>query len=82
MRTEEWNEIIAKRSLNATPSKGDIRSQNATASKRNIRFMPYAFTEHGAIMAANVLNSERAVEMIVSGFWVLIIRHGLLAKNQ
>ena len=27
--------------------------------------LPYAFTEHGAIMAANVLNSTRAVEMSV-----------------
>jgi hypothetical protein len=27
--------------------------------------LPYAFTEHGAIMAANVLNSPRAVEMSV-----------------
>ena len=26
---------------------------------------PYAFTEHGAIMAANVLNSRRAVELSV-----------------
>jgi hypothetical protein len=25
--------------------------------------LPYAFTEHGAIMAANVLNSPRAVEV-------------------
>jgi phage regulator Rha-like protein len=29
------------------------------------RTVPYAFTEHGALMAANVLNSERAVEMSV-----------------
>ncbi len=29
------------------------------------RYLPYAFTEHGAIMAANVLNSETAVEMSV-----------------
>ena len=42
-----------------------MRSQNATASKRNIRYRPYAFTEHGAIMAANVLNSPRAVEVAV-----------------
>ena len=41
------------------------RSQTATASKRNIRHLPYAFTEHGAIMAANVLNSARAVQMSV-----------------
>ena len=42
-----------------------IRSQFATAVKRNIRYIPYAFTEHGAIMAANVLNSPRAVQMSV-----------------
>ena len=42
-----------------------MRSQIATASKRNIRFLPYAFTEHGAIMAATVLNSPRAVQMSV-----------------
>ncbi len=27
------------------------------------RTLPYAFTEHGALMAANILNSERAVQM-------------------
>jgi hypothetical protein len=44
----------------------DMRSQIATASsRRNARFSPYAFTEHGAIMAATVLNSPRAVEMSV-----------------
>lgn len=33
---------------------------------RNLRFakgLPYAFTEHGAIQAANVLNSDAAIEM-------------------
>jgi phage regulator Rha-like protein len=29
------------------------------------KYLPYAFTEHGAIMAANVLNSARAVQMSV-----------------
>jgi hypothetical protein len=29
------------------------------------RYPPYAFTEHGAIMAANVLNSKQAVQMSV-----------------
>ena len=41
------------------------RSQFATGSKRNVRYLPFAFTEHGAIMAANVLNSPRAVQMSV-----------------
>lgn len=31
----------------------------------NIKYLPYAFTEHGAIMAANVLNSQHAVRMSV-----------------
>ena len=43
------------------------RSQIVTGSQkhRDPRYLPYAFTEHGAIMAANVLNSPRAVEMSV-----------------
>lgn len=41
------------------------RSQFVTGSQkhRDTRFSPYAFTEYGAIMAAAVLNSPRAVEM-------------------
>jgi hypothetical protein len=34
----------------------------------NLKFsptLPYAFTEHGAIMAATILNSEQATQMIV-----------------
>lgn len=44
-----------------------LRSQIATSSARHggRRYLPYVFTEHGAIMAATVLNSPRAVEMSV-----------------
>lgn len=42
-----------------------IRSQNATGSRRNIRFRPIVFTEHGAIMAANILSSPRAMQMSI-----------------
>ena len=42
-----------------------MRSRTVTAYKRNVRFLPYAFTENGAIMAANVLNSPEAVRMSV-----------------
>ena len=43
------------------------RSQIVTGSQkhRDPRLRPYAFTEHGAIMAANVLSSRRAVEMSI-----------------
>ena len=37
----------------------------STAGHGGARYRPYAFTEHGAIMAATVLNSERAIEMSV-----------------
>jgi hypothetical protein len=43
-----------------------LRSQNATSKGRGgSRYLPNAFTEHGAIMAANVLNSGKAVEMSI-----------------
>jgi hypothetical protein len=40
------------------------RSQFVIGSQkhRDPRFPPYAFTEHGALMLANVLNSERAAQ--------------------
>jgi ORF6N domain len=43
----------------------NMRSQIVTASKRNVRYQPYAFTEHGTMMAAMILNSPRAVEVSV-----------------
>jgi ORF6N domain len=52
-----------------------LRSQIVTSSSRSQivtlkthggrRYSPYVFTEHGTIMAANVLNSEQAVDMSV-----------------
>jgi len=42
-----------------------LKSQNVISSEGHggVRYRPYVFTEHGAIMAATVLNSERAIEM-------------------
>ena len=44
-----------------------LRLQNATSNTGSggRRYAPFAFTEHGAIMAATVLNSQRAIEMSV-----------------
>jgi hypothetical protein len=42
------------------------RSQTVILKRgRNVKYAPLAFTEYGAIMAANVLNSPRAVEMSI-----------------
>ena len=43
----------------------DLKSQFATPSRRGRRKLPLAFTEHGTIMAATVLNTPRAVEVSV-----------------
>jgi hypothetical protein len=42
-----------------------MRSQIVTSSRRNLRRTPVAFTEHGAIMLASVLNSPVAIEASV-----------------
>jgi phage regulator Rha-like protein len=38
-----------------------------TANKNisKVRFLPYAFTEHGVLMLSNVLNSEKAITMSI-----------------
>jgi len=59
-----------------------MRSQIATASKRNVRFLPYAFTEHGAVMAATVLKSPRAVQMSVFVVRAFIRMRAALADNR
>ncbi len=45
----------------------NLKSQIVTTSSSHggRRTLPYAFTEHGAIMAASILNSPRAIEMSV-----------------
>lgn len=59
------------------------RSQIATGSQkhRDPRFPPYAFTEHGAIMAATILNSPRAIEMSVYVVRAFVQLRELLASN-
>lgn len=79
--TSEEFEIIQCQIGTASPQSG-MRSQFATASKRNVRFLPYAFTEHGAIMAANVLNSPRAARMSVFVVRAFIAMRRLLTDNR
>ena len=59
-----------------------LRSQIVTSKSRGgRRYPPYAFTEHGALMAATVLNSPKAVSMsihVVRAF----VRHRSLLLGQ
>ncbi|MGC1522957.1 MAG: ORF6N domain-containing protein [Steroidobacteraceae bacterium] len=61
------------------------RSQIATLNRRrgqNIKSRPYAFTEHGAIQVANVLNSRRAIAMGVHVVRTFVQLRELLASNK
>ena len=61
-----------------------LRSQNVISSEGHggTRYRPYAFTEHGAIMAATVLNSERAIEMSVFVVLAFVRMRRALATNR
>jgi phage regulator Rha-like protein len=61
-----------------------LRSQIVTSkeTRGGRRYLPYAFTEHGAIMAATVLNSERAVEMSVFVVRAFVRLREMLANNR
>jgi hypothetical protein len=76
VETKALNRAV-QRNLDRFP--GDFRFQLTRAEFGNLKYqigtsssghggrrkLPWAFTEHGAIMAANVLNSPRAVQMSV-----------------
>ena len=47
----------------------------------NIKYLPYAFTEHRAIMAANVLNIPRAIQMSVFVVRAFVRLRQMLASN-
>jgi len=49
---QEWEVLISQIAI-------------SKAGRGGRRTPPYAFTEHGAVMAANVLNSKRAVAMSI-----------------
>ena len=52
----------------------NLRSQIVTSKRGGTRYLPYAFTEHGVTMSANVLTSDVAIEasiLIVRAFVAL-----------
>lgn len=62
---------------------GDLKSQFATSSQwGGRRKPPYAFTEHGAIMAATVLNSPRAVRVSIEVVRTFVRLRQMLATHK
>jgi len=69
-----------------TPEEAQLsRSQFAILKSgrgQNIKYLPHAFTEHGAIQAANVLSSPRAVAMGVYVVRAFVQLRQVLASNK
>jgi hypothetical protein len=69
----------------SSPEHEFLRSQFATSKasgRGGRRYPPYAFTEHGCVMAANVLNSRQAVMMSVLVVRAFIRLRRILATHK
>ena len=59
------------------------RSQNATLKQgQNVKYLPFAFTEHGVLMLSSVLRSEQAIEVNISIMRVYSRMKELLMLNK
>ena len=72
--------------IGAKGSSGDRVFEIANATSKPLwggrRYAPYAFTEHGAIMAASVLNTPRTIEVSVYVGRTFVKFRELLATHQ
>lgn len=61
-----------------------LRSQIATSKsgRGGRRYLPFVFTEHGALMAASVLNTPKAVELSVYVVRAFVRLRELLVSNR
>ncbi len=61
-----------------------LRCQVGTSKDRGgTRYFPHVFTEHGAMMAANILRSRRAIDMSVFVVRAFIrMRQAMLSRNE
>ena len=70
LTAQEWSNLKSQSVTSSMEVVGNERdennrSQNATGSHGGRRKLPFVFSEHGAIMAASILNSTEAVAMSV-----------------
>jgi hypothetical protein len=80
----EWTNLKSQfvtSSLEVVENQGTNRSQIVIASHGGRRKLPYVFTEHGAIMAATVLNSPEATAMSVFVVRAFVRMRERLAAN-
>jgi phage regulator Rha-like protein len=79
---QEFEQLVS-RSVILADGRAALRSQNATLKRgQHIKFPPYAFSEHGTIMAAMVLNSPEALAMSVYVVRAFVSMRERLAANN
>ena len=80
-----WSQSVTGSGVSAskpTKTPPNMRSQIVTASeKRNVRFLPYAFTEQGVAMLSSVLRSPRAVQVNIAIMRTFVQLRQLLSSN-
>jgi phage regulator Rha-like protein len=82
LKLEEF-EALKTRHWVSSDGRAALRSQNAILKRgQHIKFPPYAFTEHGAIMAAMVLSSPEALAMSVYVVRAFVSMRERLAANE
>ena len=82
---DEWKNLryqIGTSSSNSKHQSLRYQIDTSTLGHGGRRSRPYVFTEHGAIMAANVLNSRRAVQMSVFVVRAFLKMRALLGDNR
>lgn len=59
-----------------------LRFQSGTLKRgQHVKYLPYVFTEHGALMAGNILKSKRAIEMSVVVVRAFVRMRQMLSTN-
>ncbi len=58
-------------------------SQNAIPSRKHLGgYLPYAFTEHGVLMLANVLKTERAMRVSIRIIEIFVKMREMLLSHK
>ncbi len=84
LNADEKAEVLAKGDHLTNAELTNLKSHFATSSSGwgGRRSLPYAFTEHGAIMAASVLNTKQAVKVSVFVVRAFVKLKSILASHK
>lgn len=69
-------------SVDRSRSQSVILNQDKARRGGNFKYLPFVFTEHGAVMLASVLNSQTAVAASIAVVRAFVKLRGLLAVHK